>query len=314
MILITGANGFLGCAIVKALRQKDISVRGAVRKPGKGLHAVVGDIGPNTDWNSALNNVDIVIHTAAWVHRKHVSAKNTLREIRKTNVDGTLHLARQAVNSNVKRFIFVSTIKVNGESTLPGKPFTATSRTDPMDPYAMSKLDAEIGLRELSKESGMEIVIIRPPLVYGPGVKGNFLSIMRWISRGLPLPLGAINNRRSLVFVDNLVDLIATCIEHPAAANQTFLAGDGEDLSTVELSREIGEALGRPARIFPVPVFLLTTMAFLLGKVEAARRLCGNLQVDISKARDLLEWEPPCSVDEGLRKTAEDFKRIMTSE
>jgi nucleoside-diphosphate-sugar epimerase len=235
------------------------------------------------------------------------SSQDPLAEYRKVNVEGTLNLALQAASANVKRFIFISTIKVNGESTAPGKFFTADEQPDPIDPYGISKWETEVGLRQLVEESGMEFVIIRPPLVYGPGVKANFQSIMRWVSRGVPLPLGSINNKRSLVGLDNLVDLIITCIENPGAANQTFIAGDGEDLSTTELLQRMGNALGKPARLIPFPAGLLTLLASLLGKKDVVQRLCGSLQVDISKAQELLGWDPPVSVEEGLRRVAEDF-------
>jgi nucleoside-diphosphate-sugar epimerase len=222
-------------------------------------------------------------------------------------VDGTLNLARQAAERGVQRFIFLSSVKVNGEQTLSGKQFAAQDKAVPVDAYAISKWEAEQGLLKIAQESRMEVVIIRPPLVYGPGVKANFLAMMRWLHKGLPLPLGAIQNKRSFVALDNLVDLVVTCLDHPAAANQVFLAGDGEDLSTPELLRRLGLALGSPARLLPVPVPLLKSGAALLGKSDMAQRLCGSLQVDISKARTLLGWSPPISVDEGLRRTAQFF-------
>jgi nucleoside-diphosphate-sugar epimerase len=196
---------------------------------------------------------------------------------------------------------------VNGESTPLGQPYTAEDQPAPVDPYGISKLEAEDALRQLASESGMEMVIIRPPLVYGPGVRANFQSMMRWLNKGIPLPLGAIHNLRSLVALDNLINLIVTCIHHPAAANQTFLAGDGEDLSTTELLLRMAAALGKKVWLIPVPGFLLVWGASLLGKQAMAQRLCGSLQVDISKARDLLDWKPPVSVDEALRKTAQYY-------
>lgn len=218
------------------------------------------------------------------------------------NVAGTLNLARQAASAGVERFVFLSSIKVNGEQTRPGQRFNPDDQPVPEDPYGMSKWEAELGLRKVAEESGMEVVIIRPPLVYGPGVKGNFASIQRLVARGLPLPLGAIHNKRSLVALDNLIDLIITCVDHPAAANQVFLVSDGEDLSTSELLRRVGSAMGRPARLLPVPSALIYLGATILGKKAIAQRLLGSLQVDISKARDLLDWDPPISVDEGLRR------------
>jgi nucleoside-diphosphate-sugar epimerase len=225
-----------------------------------------------------------------------------LAEYRRVNVDGTLNLARQAAAAGVKRFIFISSINVNGEQTSPFKPFTADDLVSPNDVTGISKWEAEQGLQQLAAETGMELVIIRPPLVYGPGVKGNFASMIKLVAKGLPLPLGAIHNQRSLVAVDNLVDLIITCIDHPAAANQVFLAGDGQDMSTTELLRGVARAMGKPSRLIPVPASLLMLGATVLGKKAMAQRLLGSLQVDISKARNLLGWEPPVSVDEGLKR------------
>lgn len=281
--------------------------RAAANLPLDTLPIIVGDLSANTDWDLALSGVNMVIHTAARVHVMHDSANDPLTEFRKVNVEGTLNLARQAAAANVKRFIFISSIKVNGESTVLGKPFTADAQPNPEDPYGISKWETEVGLRRLAEQSAMEVVIIRPSLVYGPGVKGNFLSMMRWANSGVPLPLGSIHNKRSFVALDNLVDLVVTCIEHPAAANQTFLAGDGEDLSTTELLQRIGKALGKPARLIPFPASILIFVASLLRKKDVVQRLCGFLQVDISKTRELLGWEPPISVDEGLRLVAKGF-------
>jgi len=230
-----------------------------------------------------------------------------LREFRRINVDGTLQLARQAAEAGVKRFVFISSIKVNGESTVPGQPFTAAQAPAPIDPYGVSKWEAEQQLRKLSAETGMEVVIIRPALVYGPGVKANFLNMMKWLYKGVPLPLGAIHNKRSLVALDNLVDLIVTCIDHPRAANQTFLVSDGEDLSTTELLQRTSRALGKLPRLLAVPAWMLETAAKILGKQSIAQRLLGSLQVDIAHTRETLGWTPPVSVDAALRKTAQHF-------
>ena len=225
-----------------------------------------------------------------------------LTEFRRVNVQGTLNLARQAAAGGARRFVFVSSIKVNGEATRPGERFTAEDAVAPLDAYGISKMEAEQGLRQIGQQTGMEVVIIRPPLVYGPGVKANFASLMRAVQRGWPLPLGAVHNQRSSVALDNLVDFIITCITHPQAANQTFLVSDGQDLFTTELVRGMVQAAGVPARLLPVPVWALQAGASLLGKGDAAQRLCGNLQVDISKARSFLGWVPPVSVEEGLRR------------
>jgi len=228
-----------------------------------------------------------------------------LAEYRRVNVDGTLNLARYAVEAGVKRFVFISSIKVNGEQIAPGRPFTCDDTPTPKDPYAISKLEAEQGLQQIALETGMEVVIIRPPLVYGPGVKGNFASMIKLVEKGLPLPFGAIDNRRSLVGLDNLVDLIITCIDHPNAANQVFLVSDGEDLSTSGLLRRVAKAMGKPSRLIPVPAGLLQLGATVLGKKAIGQRLLGSLQVDISSTRERLDWTPPVSVDEGLRRCFE---------
>lgn len=312
-ILLTGATGFVGRGLLKRMATLDnlelvAAVRNAtVTLPGNATSLQVAALEPDADWKAALKGVDVVIHSAARAHVMRELASDPLAEFRRVNVDGTLNLAQQAVVAGVRRFIFISSIKVNGEGTSVDMPYLADAQPNPSDPYGISKMEAEQGLRALAAETGMEVVIIRPTLVYGPGVKANFLNMMRWLYRGIPLPFGAINNRRSLVALDNLVDLIVTCIDHPAAANQTFLVSDGEDLSTTELLLRVGSALGKPARLLPVPSWLLETGATMLGKKALSQRLCGSLQVDISKTRELLNWTPPVSVDEALRKTAEAF-------
>lgn len=258
-------------------------------------------------WEEGLVDKHVVIHSAARVHVMNDQSADPLAEFRKVNVDGTLHLARQAAAAGVRRFIFISSIKVNGEGTVLGKPYTAMDTPSPQDPYGISKMEAERGLREIAQQTGMEVVIIRPVLVYGPGVKANFRSMMNWLNKGVPLPLGSIHNKRSLVSLDNLVDLIVTCIDHPAAANQTFLVSDGDDLSTTEMLRRMGQALGKRARLIPVPAWCLETGAALLGKRAVAQRLCGSLQVDISHTCDTLGWTPPVSVDDGFRAAASAF-------
>jgi nucleoside-diphosphate-sugar epimerase len=230
------------------------------------------------------------------------TAIDPLSEFRRVNVHGALHLAKKAASAGVQRFVFISSIKVNGESTLPGQTFTADDKPAPLDDYGVSKMEAEEGLRKLAAETCMEVVIIRPPLVYGPGVKANFAALMRAVQRGWPLPLGAVHNRRSLVALDNLVDFIVTCITHSKAADQTFLVSDLHDLSTVELVRGMARAAGVSARLLPLPVWALQAGALLLGKGEEVQRLCGNLQVDISKSQSLLGWQPPLSVEEGLKR------------
>ncbi len=276
--------------------------------PLEGTELIPGSLSADFDWSDALVGVSVVVHCAARVHVMNEKSSNPLAEFRRVNVEGTMRIARQAAEAGVKRFIFLSSIKVIGEQSQPGAPFVADQRSNPEDSYGISKMEAEEGLLSIARQSGMDAVIIRPPLVYGIGVKANFLAMMRWLKRGVPLPLGAVTgNHRSLVALDNLVDLIVTCLDHPAAANQTFLVSDGESLSTAALCRRMAEALGRPARLVPVPVPLLRMGSLLLGKRVMAQRLCGSLEVDIGKTRELLGWEPPISVDEGLRRTAEHW-------
>jgi nucleoside-diphosphate-sugar epimerase len=312
-VFLTGASGFVGRGLIERLStQDDLVLVAALRKQVSGVPRNVASLKIpglefDTDWSNALEGINTVIHCAARVHVMHDESSDPLAEFRKVNVEGTLNLARQAAQAGVRRFIFISSIKVNGEGTPVGVPYLADVQSLPADPYGISKMEAEHGLRALASKTGMEVVIIRPPLVYGPGVKANFLNMMRWLHKGVPLPFGAIHNRRSLVALDNLVDLIVTCIEHPAAANQNFLVSDGEDLSTSELLRRMGTALGKPARLLPVPSRLLEMGAALLGKKDLSQRLCGSLQVDIDKTRELLNWIPPVSVDEALRKTAKHF-------
>ncbi len=311
MILLTGATGFVGLAISERLVKDGVhDIRAVVRRPESRLSpridkVVVPDIALNVDWVNIFEYVEVVIHTAARVHVMADKAENPLDEFRRINVQGTLNLARQAAAAGVRRFVFISSVKVNGESTQLGRPFTADDAPAPLDAYGISKMEAEQGLREISLQTGMELVIIRPPLVYGPGVRANFAAMMRWLRRGVPLPLGAIHNQRSLVALDNLVDLIVTCLTHPAAANQTFLVTDGEDVSTTELLRRMGQAMNRSARLIAVPAGLLEQAAALVGKRDMAQRLCGSLQVDMQKTRQLLGWNPPLNLDQGLKKAAE---------
>lgn len=314
-VLITGANGFVGRALCAQAVASDLLIKGVVRSPQSlptNVDTVlISAIDGNTDWRDALTGIDVVVHLAARVHVMNDHSTDPLAEFRNTNVDGTLNLAKQAAQAGVKRFIFISSIKVNGESTLLGQPFHADDIPNPVDAYGVSKREAEDALRHLASETGMDVVIIRPPLVYGEGVKANFYSMMRWLDKGVPLPLGAIHNQRSLVALDNLVDLIITCIHHPAAANQTFLVSDGEDLSTSALLRRMANALNKPARLLPVPACLLEFGTSLLGKRAIAQRLCGSLQLDITKTRQLLLWTPPVSVDKALQKAAQFYKASL---
>jgi nucleoside-diphosphate-sugar epimerase len=308
-VLITGANGFIGRALCLEFARMQYEFLGAVRAAGNESRAgiSVGEVDGNTDWSRPVGGVDSIVHLAARVHLTRDVAVDPLREYRRVNVEGTVNLARQAARAGVRRFVFVSSIKVNGECTQPERPFAFNDIPAPTDPYAVSKYEAEQGLRELALESGMDVVIIRPVLVYGPGVKANFDAIMRWLYRGFPLPLGAVHNKRSFVGVRNLIDLIITCLQHPAAANQTLLVSDGEDLSTTELLRRLARALGRPARLLPIPARILMNGASLIGKQAVMQRLCNSLQVDITKTRELLAWSPPATVEEGFRAVARGF-------
>ncbi|WP_459950485.1 UDP-glucose 4-epimerase family protein [Denitratisoma sp. agr-D3] len=311
--LVTGANGFVGSSLCARLRRDGVFVRGAVRslnsKPDGAEAFAIGSLSSVTDWTEVLSKVEQVVHLAARVHVMNDKSSDPLAEFRRVNVEGSAALARQAAVAGVRRFVFLSSVKVNGEFTEAGHPFTADDAPAPEDSYGVSKYEAEQLLRQIADETGMEVVIIRPPLVYGPGVKANFESMMRWLARGVPLPLATVTeNRRSLVALDNLVDLTMTCLNHPAAANQTFLVSDGEDISTAELLKRMGAAMGKPARLFCVPSALLKLGATVLNKPGIYQRLCGSLQLDIAKTRQLLGWAPPVSVDEGLRRAAEGLR------
>lgn len=311
-ILVTGGTGFVGNALLRNLaRRPDFNVLAWTRRASTILPSGVASVPLSSSSTfaagSPVGGVDTVVHCAARVHVMDDEAPDPLAEFRRVNVDITLDLARSAVEAGARRFIFISSIKVNGESTRPGSPFTAFDTPQPCGAYALSKHEAEAGLREIGEQTGLEVVIIRAPLVYGPGVGANFRSMMRWLVAGVPLPLGALSNRRSLVALDNLIDLIDTCIDHPAAAFQTLLVSDGEDMSTSELLRRLAVALGRPARLLPVPDHWIALAARLLRRENIRTRLCESLQVDIGRTRELLGWSPPVRVDDALRQTALDY-------
>jgi nucleoside-diphosphate-sugar epimerase/lipopolysaccharide/colanic/teichoic acid biosynthesis glycosyltransferase len=306
-VLVTGASGFVGKTFCTAATVRGYSIKAAVRTLRDGIacrdQVVVGEVDGNTDWSAPLVGVEKVVHLAARVPVRREQPQVAFTEFRRVNVAGTERLARAAAASGVKRFVFVSSIKVNGEVTMPDRPFRPDDAPAPEDAYAISKLEAEQSLLNIARETGMEVVIIRPALVYGPAVKGNFATMMNWVARGIPIPLGAVrNNRRSLVGVDNLADLIIACLNHPKAANQVFLASDGEDLSTAELLKRVANVMGHAPRLLIVPIWMLSVVASSLGTQALADRLLGSLQVDSSKAREMLGWEPPVSVDEGLRR------------
>lgn len=259
------------------------------------------ELATTEDYSDCLAGVSVVIHAAARVHVMDDTAADPLAAYREVNVAGTLNLARQAAASGVKRFIFISTIKVNGEATLPEQPFTAHDLSQATDPYGISKAEAEAALKKLCSDTGMEFVVIRPPLVYGPGVKANFAAMLRLAKKNLPLPLGAIRNQRSMVALGNLVDLIKVCIDHPKAANQTFLVSDDHDLSTSELLQLMVRAYRKTPRLIPVPMSWFSIIGKLTGKQAVIARLCGNLQVDINDTKTTLNWRPPVSVEDGIK-------------
>ncbi|MDX1405862.1 MAG: SDR family oxidoreductase [Woeseiaceae bacterium] len=309
-VLVTGATGFIGGALCARLNEmSDVDVIASVRSPEQvrvpAGQVAVRDLAADTDWRELLQDVDIVVHTAAKVHE--ADNADSIDEYRQTNVDGTLALARQAASIGVKRFVFLSSVKVNGEATRPGQAYRADDPPAPVDAYGRSKHEAETALQALSEEQPMEVVVIRSPLVYGPGVRANFLALMRWVSRGYPLPLASVHNARSLVALDNLVDLVWTCCIRPEAANEIIMAADGEDVSTAELVRRLGHALGRPARLIACPPKLLLMLAAVAGKAEQANKLLANLQVDIGKTRELLDWAPVTGMEQALQATAQHF-------
>jgi nucleoside-diphosphate-sugar epimerase len=312
-VLITGASGFVGAAVAARLVQLGCpTTRAAVRRAYTQLPpgvegCVVTTLAADTDWTSALAGIDSVVHAAARVHVMRESATDPLAAFRRVNVEGTLNLARQAAQAGVRRFVFISSIKVNGEVTEPGRPFHADDEPAPQDDYGVSKLEAEVGLRALAEATGMEVVIIRPVLVYGPGVRANFQALLRLVNNGVPLPFGKTANRRSLVALDNLADLVCTCLEHPAAANQTFLVSDGEAVSTAGLVRAMATALGKKPRLLDVPLPWMSRVAQALRQGAVTQRLFDSLEVDIDKNRQLLGWQPTTRMADALAATARPY-------
>jgi nucleoside-diphosphate-sugar epimerase len=312
-ILVTGANGFIGKALCAALPKVGHFFIPIVRNvaPNTDMSsskAVIKQINTSTEWQETLSGVDTVIHLAARVHMVNDNAVNPLQDYREANVEATLNLARQCVTTGVKRFIYLSSIKVNGEATLL-KPFRDADMPAPLDPYGISKLEAEEGLKRLAVETGLEVVIIRPPLVYGPGVKANFLQLMRLVKRGIPMPLASVQNRRSIIFVDNLVDVILRCVEHEDAPGHTFLVSDDYDVSIAELINSLASTMGKRSMLFPIPPQILMFAAKLIGKTPVAERLLNSLQVDIASTKRILNWTPPFSFDIGIEKTVQDFMK-----
>ncbi|MFN9451334.1 MAG: UDP-glucose 4-epimerase family protein [Rubrivivax sp.] len=310
-ILVTGASGFVGSALCRMLASRRFGEVLAVHRRQPSMESPRG-VTPvfASDLDTlvaSLTGVDVVVHLAARVHQMNDEAADPLDAFRQVNTTASCRLAEAAGEAGVRRFIYLSSVKVNGEHTAPGKPFTAADTPSPQDPYGISKAEAESILMRLHKAGGPEMVIIRPPLVYGPGVKANFQSMMRWVHAGIPLPFGSVDNRRSLVAIENLCDLIGRCVDHPEAAGQTFMVSDGEDLSTSELLRRTGRALGRPARLLPIPTSWMRTTARAMGKQDLAQRLLGSLQVDISPARERLGWTPVVRVNDALKATAEFY-------
>ncbi|MFC5476140.1 UDP-glucose 4-epimerase family protein [Paraherbaspirillum soli] len=306
-ILVTGANGFVGNALCDALRARGINFIPAVRLAKQDEQFAVGELSGSTKWADALAGCDVVIHLAARVHVMNDKSNDPLAAFRAVNVDATLNLARQAVLSGVRRFVFVSSVKVNGEETT-AKPFTAFDEPAPVDPYGQSKLEAEIALKDLSRATGLEVVIVRPPLVYGPGVRANFLRLMQLVRLGVPLPLGAIHNRRSMVSLNNLVDLLIACSQHPNAPGQTFMVSDDNDVSISELLRMLSDAMGKKALLLPVPAKVIAGVAGLLGKADVASRLLGSLQVDITHTKSTMNWKPVADMQISVNETVAYFQ------
>lgn len=312
-LLVTGVTGFIGQGLVKRLTDAGkYEVTGIVRNKRAAIDSnietvTVSEITADTDWRAALKDVDGIVHLAARAHVLHDSSADPLTEFRKVNVEGTLNLARQAARAGVKRFVFISSIGVNGNSN--ERPFTEMDRPNPVEAYAVSKYEAECGLQAIARETGMGVVIIRPPLVYGPNAPGNFRRLMTLAAKRIPLPLGAVDNKRSLVALDNLVDFIVTCIEHPNAANEIFLIADGEDVSTTDLLKMTARALGRKPWLISVPLSFLYFAAQLIGKPGIANSLLGSLRVDSTKAKRLLGWSPVITMEGQLQKAAEAYSK-----
>ncbi len=309
-ILVTGASGFVGRAMCAALGLQGHFVRAAVRTPpdrARSPEIAVVDIGPDTDWTAAVTGSETVVHLAAHVHVTGRQAGDVAGDFHRVNVEGSENLARQAARSGVRRFVFLSSVKVNGEASAE-RPLVESDPVMPVDAYGASKAEAEGRLRIISAETGIEVVVVRPPLVYGPGVKANFLTLLRTVDAGMPLPFLSIDNRRSLVYVGNLIDALSTCLTHPAAANRTFFVSDDHDVSTPQLIREIATAFGKKPSLFPFPPALLRGAGLLTGRAEQIARLTGSLRVDIASIKTALDWRPLFSLQQGLAETVSWYR------
>jgi nucleoside-diphosphate-sugar epimerase len=316
-VLVTGANGFAGQALCAHLRLQGVQVRRAVRRmtQGDGRYgddAVIGEIGPDTQWHAALDGIETVVHLAARAHVMHAAVGDSIEDYRRVNVQGTRRLALEAASAGVRRFVFLSSVKVNGETT--EHPFTEEDAPHPTDAYGISKWEAEQVFKNIAQERGIEWVILRPPLVYGPGVRANFLRLMRAVDRGIPLPLGALQNRRSLLYLGNLIDAILVSLSHPGAANQVFLLSDGEDISTPDLVHRLAAALRVRPRLLSTPPQLLWFAGWVTGRMASTERLTRSLQVDSSRIRKALGWTPPFSLDQGLAKTVDWYRTVVSAQ
>lgn len=309
-VLVTGASGFVGNYLCSALKLRGFNVRAITRNSAlyaqADEHVLIDDINASTDWSAAMLGVDVVIHLAARVHVMQETSANPLAEFRQLNVAATEHLARSAAAAGVKRFVFVSSVKVNGEETFNGQAYNEQMTPVPQDPYGVSKWEAEQVLHKVAKETGLEVVIVRPPLIYGVGVKGNFAQMIAVVAHGVPLPFASVLNKRSLIYVKNLVDALILCATHPDAAGNTYLVSDGEDVSTSDLLSKLAFAMGKNPRLFLLPISLLRLTARMFKKSDQLARLLSSLQIDSSKIRRELGWAPPFSVDDGLKQTVRD--------
>lgn len=310
--LVVGASGFVGKALCSELIRQGRICRAAVRNKNSKIEcseiAQVGSINNETRWNEALRGVDVIVHLAARVHIMHDKAADPLEEFRNINVRATEHLARSAAASGVKRLVYVSSIKVNGEATFDGNKFSEADAPLPQDPYGISKWEAEQALHRIAQETRLEVVIVRPTLVYGAGVKGNFMQMLKVLAMGVPLPLASVRNLRSLIYVGNLAGALIICATHPAAAGQTYLVSDGEDISTSDLLSQLGVGIGHPARLLSCPAGMLKLVAKMVGKSQQVERLLGSLRIDSGKIRHELNWTPPYTLQQGLRETAEWYR------